>query len=254
MRIACLIVLSLVAMVVIVGCGGTSTEATVPNVTLLSKSVRDGQATATLVVTNADRVKIGDDANNAGMRAFVSFDLADIPAGAIIDSATLEIYQANNVDAEAEKPGPPIVPAVAQVQTVGNSYAAVSDTVGEGGLGPVVVEHVYYGDTLTTAAYDMAVLPGPGVSGDMATVWVLGYKQIDVTAAVLDDVANKATRSYSQFRIKHVKETNSNPGDDKATPPVPKEDSDSWIMGEGQGDTANHKPGLVILYHLPTTP
>jgi hypothetical protein len=249
MRIACLIVLSLVVMGIIVGCGGTSTEQTVPNITLTSEPTLDGQVTATTAVANEDRAKIGDNTGNLGMKAVVSFNLTDprIPAGAIIDSATLEIYQCNNVDAKAKTD---TEEAVVQVMSAGNPYHPydVADAKADKGLGAVVVESVDYGDTLTTAAY---TADGTVIPGDLATVWVLGYKQIDVSNIVKTAFANRATKPHCQFRLSHFEPAKgTEPAKFIPTNSNDAEDSDSWIMGEGQGDTHNHVPGLVILYHL----
>ncbi len=245
MRIAFWVAVSLIVVLAIVGCGSSSKNNDPLSISLLSDPTLDGQVTATAAVTNQTVAgqtvaKIGDDASNQGMRAVVSFDLSSVPADAIVDSAMLMVYQANEVE------------GASPTTVTGHPYDPYNvSTPSSGGLGAVKVDHIYYGDTLTSAAYNMVPLSS-GVTGSLATTWALGYKQIDVTAAVVDDLANRATRSRSQFRIEHY--------DPNQDPPVlietsnnGAEDSDAWVMGEGQGTTLNHKPGLVILYHLPST-
>lgn len=245
MRIVPLAILTLAVALLIVGCGGSSKTDVPPNITLLSEPALDGQVTATSTSPDQALAKIGDDASNQGMRAVVSFDLSSVPADAIVDSATLMIYQANEQEAQ---PATDTEPAKPLITFTGYPYNAVDASVNPG-LGPVLVDHVYFGDNLTSTAYDMDALDLN--IGTLASSWSLGYRQLDVTAQVVDDLNNRATRSHSQFRIRHTAVTNNNGA----------EDSDAWVMGEGQippnapeGTEPNHKPGLVIIYHLPTAP
>lgn len=118
-----------------------------------------------------------------GYRQFYSFDLAPVPAGSVVTSATLQLYQA----------------AVG-----GTPYAA---------LGNVIVDHVDYGATLNAAAYSVtAIASNVGVlSSDMT----IASKTLVVTARVQADVA--AARTRAQFRVRFSNfDSNNDAGSDYA--------------------------------------
>jgi hypothetical protein len=100
-------------------------------------------------------------------RGFVSFEISEIPSEANIQSAVLRLYQA---------------------RTVGKPYAAG---------GPLKIDHLTYGDALDSSNY-----ASPALSTSFATLsdeTSIGWKEVDVTARLKDDVAN--ARYTSQFRI-----------------------------------------------------
>ena len=115
---------------------------------------------------------------NVGYRQFFSFGLADIPDGATIVSASLELFQTNYY-------GSPLTD-----------------------LGNVVVDHLDYGATLDGGDYDMLALTSNiGTLSDNTTE---EYKILDVTTYVQTDFA--AARDYSQYRVRFSVQDNDNDG------------------------------------------
>ena len=105
---------------------------------------------------------------HVGERAFVSFDLASVPLGVTIVSATLTLGQFN---------------------TEGDPYGD--------GHGVVIADHVDYGPALDVGDYDAAPL-----STDVGTLSpdaAQEEKSLDVTAEVIDDLG---LRARSQFRLR----------------------------------------------------
>ena len=140
--------------------------------TLTSQAGLDGYVTDSGSVLTDGRFGnlVGDFDSNGqadGVRAFLSFDLASIPANAIIDRATLR---------------------VAQVDVHRDPYPS---------HGELVVSHTNYGFTLDAVDYS-AVL-----SFNIGTLFTSaverGYKELDVTRSLRDDFQN--TRPRSQYRI-----------------------------------------------------
>lgn len=106
-------------------------------------------------------------------RGFVSFDLASIPAGAVIEKATLRLYQ--------------------------TSVTGAPYSVG----GSLKVDHLDYGSTFENADY-----AATSISSSFATLTsnaVIEWKDADVTDQVRADLG--ANRLRSQFRIHFAIET-----------------------------------------------
>ncbi len=106
-------------------------------------------------------------------RGFLSFPLEKLPANAKIISATLRIYQ---------------------VKTVGNPYS--SET------GYIKIDHLVYGDTLDPSDYDTQAISSQ--FDDLSKNRLIGWKEVDVTNRVIEDVGSK--REFSQFRIRFENE------------------------------------------------
>lgn len=118
-------------------------------------------------------------------RQFYSFDLSRIPAGTIITSATLRLYQA---------------------EVVGSPY--------NGTLGSVIVDHVDYGMSLDGTDYGSAslLLGNAGtLSGDASP----GYKTLSISSRVQNDLDNARPRSQYRLRFSQL-DANTNDQDDYA--------------------------------------
>ena len=101
-------------------------------------------------------------------RAFFTFDLTTLPAGAELRTASLQIYQWD---------------------VVNSPYST---------LGDLVVDHLVYGNTLDAADYDAAdISRGFGVLSTDATIET---KQVSVLQQVQADL--DAGRTVSQFRVR----------------------------------------------------
>lgn len=110
----------------------------------------------------------GDIAPSYVSRQIYAFDVSRIPSGATIVSATLRLYQAH---------------------VEGNPYV---------NLGDVVVDHVDYVGRVGPDTYDgQSIARNIGTLSDSATE---GYKALDVTARVANDLA--AGRTWSQYRLR----------------------------------------------------
>lgn len=142
---------------------------------------------------------------NLATRGFVSFELSDIPEDATVTKVTLRLYQ---------------------TKVVGDPYG-----VG----GNLKVDHLAYGDSLDDNDYaSAALLSSFSTLTSNATV---EWKDVDVTEAVNNDIAEERTRS--QFRIHFETE---NTGGDATGDFAYFESADN---SEGSGNT----PKLVIEYH-----
>jgi hypothetical protein len=116
-----------------------------------------------------------------GYRQFYSFDISIISPGNEIEEAFVHLYQANYS---------------------GDPYAE---------LGSVIVDHVDYGDSLTSDDYDSAALEEN--IGTLSDNLILEYKTLDVTTYVRTDYT--AARQYSQFRLRFsVADGNDDGGND----------------------------------------
>jgi hypothetical protein len=127
---------------------------------------------------------------NIGFRQFFSFDISALPAGAVILSATLRIYQ--------DVAG-------------GTPYAT---------HGTVLADHMNYGAPLMAAAYLAAPL---AALGTFSSTDAQEYKTMDVTARVQADV--DAARAHSQYRLRFSALDSDNDGVDDYTTFVDTENS-----------------------------
>lgn len=166
------------------GCGGGGGGDPTPvTVTILSTAALDGHihSTGDAQVGAAYYVAFGDYANAlgpvSGVRAFVSFDLASIPAGATVVDATLTLFEKS---------------------TVGSPFTT---------LGDILLDHVVYGSVLEAGAYSRSGL-GDAIATFPADV-TPGPKTVSVTAAVAGDVG---ARPQSQYRLRFTVESD-NDGD-----------------------------------------
>lgn len=105
-------------------------------------------------------------------RAFVSFDITEIPEGSEIISSTLRIFQ---------------------TKTLGNPYKVGGD---------LLIDHLDYGDSLDAGDFATpALLSNFEVFSDKAST---GWRKVDVTDQVINDVLS--ARPYAQFRLHFEKE------------------------------------------------
>ncbi len=158
--------------------------------------------------------RVGDLRDNAGVRAFFSFDLsACLPAGRIVKDAVFNVF----------KP-----------EGIGNPYS----------LGSVSLEHVNYGDSLDAADYNTPVLADLGIFDSSSTpVRERVYTDVTangVTAAVQDDLANRATRgNRSQFRLKFPVATNNN-------------NNEEWVLYAGaESESRDLAPFIQVNFLIP---
>lgn len=104
-------------------------------------------------------------------RGFVSFDISVLPDSAIIDSATLKLYQR---------------------EVIGNPYTST-----------LVVDHVNYGSTWSATPYSGS--PTASNIGTLSNNSNLEWKSLVVTKSVLNDQA--MNRTMAQFAIRFAPET-----------------------------------------------
>lgn len=147
----------------------------------------DGEVNSDGVAVSAGGApKVGDVEDiltSTAYRQFFSFNLANIPSGTVISTATLRLYQ-----------------------------ASVTNSPYDGALGSVVVDHVSYGEVLDATAYATATLASAGtLSSDAST----GYKSLNVASRVQDDLNNGRPRSQYRLRFS-LGDANLDFGDDYA--------------------------------------
>lgn len=119
--------------------------------------------------TVSNTLILGDTPGNAARVAFLSFPLTDLPAGADVATATLHVHHMG--------------------VTFGSPYPD---------LGVLVVDSVDLGAGVDASdATSPALITLPGTLSDAAAV---GARSLDVTAAVLADLA--ALRTRSEFRLR----------------------------------------------------
>lgn len=162
-------------------------------------------------LTNEKTLPVGDLGNaptDGSYRSFLSFDVTGIPASVIADEARIMIYKE-----EANFTSP-------------NPYP----------LGDMSLEHVNYGGSLADD-YNTPILADLGIF-DSASQPATGYLSSDVTSALNDDLANRATRgNRSQYRLRFPVENNNN-GSDFV----------SFTSGDGP---EGKRPFLTIVYYIP---
>lgn len=132
---------------------------------------------------NARGPAVGDLDNptpGLAVRMFVSFDLSELPAGAVVTGATLRVFTLN---------------------VVGQPYTD---------LGPLNVDHVDYGASLDVTDYAGNTLQ-PAV-GTIAAQHVSQYRNLDVATQVQTDLS--AGRLRSQFRLRFPVDSNRDGGQD----------------------------------------
>lgn len=171
------------------GCGGGGGGKQTPvTVTILSTAALEGQIHSTGVTQVGPNYYLahGDyaDANGpvSGVRAFTSFDLGVIPAGATVTQATLTVFQKG---------------------AIGSAFTT---------LGSHLVDHVVYGTVLEAGAYSRS-----GLADAIATFppdATVGPKTVDVTAAVAVDVGS---RPQCQFRLRFAIESDNDGESDGVT-------------------------------------
>lgn len=181
-------------------------------VTLYSDAAIDGVVWSTgMVFTANPSLFVGDNIDNAYGRAFVSFDLGQVPASATaISAATLSLYQES-----------------------GTYGGAPYDT-----LAPLQVERVDYG-----VALDQADLALPALDAATYTLCIspaTGWTAAEVPASV--DAAWKdraALGGRVQFRLRFATNTNSDGLGDTAE------------LAAGETATAPNRPSLTVSYLYP---
>jgi Bacterial Ig-like domain len=138
------------------------------------------------VVTDGSVIEVGDyadnlGAENLGVRGLFTFDLSTClpPEGQLVSQGTLNVYK---------------------FVTEGNPDD----------LGILSLEHLTYGDSLTADDYNSAALTNLGVFAAASSpdgTWI----EHDVSTAIQDDIANRATRGdRSQFRLSFAAQTDNN--------------------------------------------
>jgi hypothetical protein len=134
-------------------------------ITVNSNAANDGEVSGLgVVISDWDFARVGDLADNEVRRAFIDF-VYSIPASATVVSATLQIY----------------------------CGGATGDPYGE--LGGVMAEHLVY-DTLDGTDYNT---PTGDLAGTVSSEDTTGFKTLDVTSHVQDDVWSGLGRT--QFRL-----------------------------------------------------
>jgi hypothetical protein len=162
------------------GCGGGNGRGGPVTVSLPASSTLSGSVASTGYVT-VGYLGVGDrsppSSPTISFRAFVSFDLSAIPAGATVRTATLTLHQ---------------------TRVFGTPYAR---------LGPLVVDQVVYGNVLDAGAYSRSFPSSQGFAA-LSTDATVGPRSVLATAQVEDNLASG--RTLSQFRIRFTAETDGN--------------------------------------------
>jgi hypothetical protein len=137
-------------------------------------------------------------------RGFISFDITDVQGISNLAEATLRLYQA---------------------KVTGSPYK----------LGAIKLDHLTYGDSLDPSDYGMPALLSNYAS--VSTSPKIGWKEIDVTKVIKDDLSN--ARGLSQFRIHFQTEVT---GSDRSNDFAYFESAENTL---GTGNT----PQLIIKYY-----
>jgi hypothetical protein len=174
------VLLGLLVLPVVNGCGGGEDEEQPVDVTLVSGNSfwltpdpGSFEPGATIL--------LGDNATDVGSRGGISFDPSSIPAGATINSATLRVYQ--------------------------------TGAFGGYSLGPVLVDHIIWTSAPGDSFY--SIVPESTIPVALSTSTAEGWKELDVTAAFQQDVTN--ARFESSFRLRHETEVSANGTADYST-------------------------------------
>ena len=161
-----------VVVLLVLGCGGGGGGGGPTPVTVDLLSSPTQQLSVTAGPPFGSNLHCGDLDGTAipgPFRALLTFDLSTLPAGVTVTGAVLKLRQAT-VDG-----------------------APYTD------LGNIVVDHVDYGAGLPTQAHYTGGTLANDI-GTLSTSDALVLKALDVTARVVDDLAN--TRTRSQFRVR----------------------------------------------------
>jgi len=161
----------------------------------------------TVLSTSAD-IKVGDQSNNSSRRGFVGFDLSSLPAGlapANLEEARVKMYvNSPIVGSPFSKLFPPTT-CTPFCLLVGKS---------------VVLEHVYFGNTVAPSAYGINPLSSEvrGLTDDTPCTGPLlclfqgtstGWNSDSVLEWVRDDLTERSSRANkSQLRVRFPKDTN----------------------------------------------
>jgi len=164
-----------------VGCGGGSDVVSPVGIGILSTPALDGHVTATGSVSTGDVVMAaGDSVTGDIARFFVSFPLGAIPAGAQIQSASIEMTQVN---------------------VLGTPYLD---------LGGLALDHMDYGPSLEFGDFGLGAL-SPAFAL-LSTTPALGLRTVDVKPQLQADIV--ALRTRSQYRCRFGATTDGNADDD----------------------------------------
>ena len=165
----------------LLGCGGGSGGDGTPqpgSLTIVSTPTLDGPVGSSLSLGTepSQRPEVGDIAGGEYVHGLFSFDLGQIPAGAQVVSATMQLTSTS---------------------TTGDPAQALGGTM--------VIDHMNYGDSFPRELNDITDIPESGVAlwDDVTAV---GARAFNVTSQVTNDQI--AGRSRSQFRMRGLISTN----------------------------------------------
>jgi hypothetical protein len=181
---------------------------------------RDGTVTNSGFVSTSDTTfLVGDGAANQALRGFLSFDLTFIFGDAVtIERATLSFYKTG---------------------FRGSPYTALEDCTPSCTVvgAKTNLNHVSYGDTLTAEDFSTPSLGDLGGVDDRFKP-VSGSLSAEVTSAVRDDFANRATRgNRSQYRLSFPITTNSDGVEDD--------------VSFNTANSNTNQPKLEVVYLIP---
>jgi len=179
-------------------------------ITLTGEGILDGYSLNDGTGSNSREILIGNGevlspTGELVARGFMSFDLSEIPAGATIESAELRFYQK---------------------EIEGSPYQK---------LGNLVLEHVYYGNSLDESAYDTPALSTAVLELESApAAW---YVLSDPTIVHWVQSSLAAGLARQQFRLQFSRETDGDGQED-------------WIAIEGGGSILGspQAPRLILTY------
>jgi hypothetical protein len=186
------------------GCGGGGDGGGQTTLTFVPSTDGTVKSDGTFEASGGTRITVGDNSGNIASRGILRFGIVPfVPAGAVILSAKLRLRQQD---------------------VTGTPFPQ---------LGTIVVDHVDPGVTIDGADYNAPVLTAN--IGTLSSDATGGIKEIDVTAAVVADLAGPGFNA--NFLVRFTSPTNSNASADGVT----FDDSENQI---GTGTP----PQLVITY------